>query len=188
MGSAKRPAVFLDRDGTLIDELGYLDDPDGVRLYPGAAEAVARLNEAGFATVLLTNQSGVARGLFDETRLGEIHARLESLLARAGARLDLILYCPHHPGVGAPPYRRDCECRKPKPGLFLEARRRLGLDMAASWAIGDARRDLSAARRAGVGHVLLVATGKGETQRAESEGLFDAFVPDLGAAVDRVLS
>lgn len=185
--ASSRPAVFLDRDGTLIDELGYLDDPERVRLYPGAGKALARLREAGLATVLVTNQSGVARGLFDEARLAQVHARLEQLLAADGARLDLILYCPHHPEIGAPPYRRTCACRKPEPGLFLDARRRLDLDLGRSWAIGDSRRDLEAARRAGVRHVLLVATGKGRAQREGSEGLFDAFVPDLAHAVERVL-
>jgi len=186
--NATRSAVFLDRDGTLIDELGYLNDASGVRLFPGAARAVARLNEAGFAVVLATNQSGIARGLLDESDLERIHARIGDLLATEGAHLDLVLYCPHHPRIGRPPFRKVCECRKPSPGMFLEAREKLDLDMASSWAIGDSRRDLEAGRWSRVGGALLVGTGKGQTQREHTADLYDAFVPDLPAAVEHVLA
>ncbi len=173
-GTGLRPAVFLDRDGTLITELGYLADPDALELVPGAGEALALLGGAGFARVLVTNQSGIARGLIEPPALDAVHARLRESLARAGGALDLVLVCPHHPELGAAPWRRACTCRKPEPGLILEAARRLGLDLARSWVVGDDRRDLEAGRRAGVPGRVLVLTGKGVQTRAalsaEEEG------------------
>ena len=154
-------AVFLDRDGTLLDELGYLARAEDLRLYPDAADAVRRLNDAGFLLVVVTNQSGIARGLLGEDELERVHARLADELERGGAHLDLVLHCPHHPDHGEAPLRGRCACRKPEPGLFFEAARRLGIDLAESWAIGDSARDVEAARRAGVRGRVLVATGKG---------------------------
>jgi len=162
-----RAGVFLDRDGTLIDELGYLGDPDGVHLYPGAAAAVRALNEAGLPVVLVTNQSGVARGMFTEADVAAVHRRLERELAAEGARLDLVLYCPHHPEHGAPPYRAACDCRKPLPGMYVRGARELGLDVERSFVVGDSARDLEGARAAGVAHLLLVKTGKGEAEDAK---------------------
>lgn len=185
----RRPAVFLDRDGTVLDELGYLADPDRVRLYPGAGAAIRRLNEAGLVVVVVTNQSGIARGLLDEDLLGRIHARLDEELLAAGARVDAYYHCPHHPDVGEPPWRMDCDCRKPLPGMFLAAARDLGLDPPRSFAVGDAARDLEAARRAGVRHRILVLTGKGEATRAALSAGDDVHVAaDLGAAVELVLA
>lgn len=184
------PAVFVDRDGTLIDELGYLTDPDGVLLFEGAAAALAEINRRGLPVVLFTNQSGVARGLLDEPRLAEIHARLEELLAEEGAHLDLILYCPHHPELGSPRYRRVCDCRKPAPGMLLEAQRRLGIDLARSWVVGDSRRDLEAGERAGVKRLVLVGTGKGEEERRlpGDDGRRYFFARDLRTAARRILA
>jgi D-glycero-D-manno-heptose 1,7-bisphosphate phosphatase len=176
-----RPGVFLDRDGTLMDELGYLGDPAGVRLYPGAARALRALNAAGLPLVLVTNQSGVARGMFSEADVDAVHARLAELLAAEGARLDLVLFCPHHPREGLAPYRRDCDCRKPAPGMYLAGARALGLDLAQSSAIGDSERDLEGARRAGIGHLVLVATGKG---RAADASLRAAGASDHAPARD----
>lgn len=183
--SGRRAAVFLDRDGTLLDEEGYLGDPEGVQLLRGAARAVAELNAAGLATVLVTNQSGVARGIFDEERLAAVHARVAELLSEEGAHLDLVLFCPHHPEHGAPPYRRVCDCRKPAPGMLLRAARALDVDLARSWVVGDAARDLEAGRNAGVPNLVLVLTGKGGTAAAElsSEEKRDVHVvADLPAA------
>ena len=160
-------AVFLDRDGTLLDELGYLARAEDVRLYPGAAAALRRLRDAGFLLVVVTNQSGIARGLFGAAELARVHARLADELEKGGARLDLVLHCPHHPDHGEPPLRARCACRKPEPGLFLEAARRLALDLEQSWSIGDSARDVEAARRAGVRGRVLVATGKGRATLAE---------------------
>jgi len=180
-----RPAVFLDRDGTLITELGYLGDPDALELVPGAGAALALLGRAGFARVVVTNQSGIARGLFGERDLERVHARLREALAAEGGGLELVLSCPHHPAIGAPPWRRVCPCRKPEPGLILEAARRLDLDLGRSWIVGDSARDLEAGRRAGVGHRVLVLTGKGAATRASlSPAELDdvVVVADLGAA------
>ena len=158
-----------------------------------AGRAVRRLNQAGLPVVLVTNQSGIARGLFDEQDLARVHAELARLLADEGAHLDLVRSCPHLPpgeGVqGDPRYVRACDCRKPAPGLTLDAARAAGLDLAASWSIGDALRDLEAGRRAGIGRLVLVATGKGASEevRPEARALPHAFVPDLAAAVELVL-
>jgi D-glycero-D-manno-heptose 1,7-bisphosphate phosphatase len=184
-----RPAVFLDRDGTLVREVDFLVHPDELELLPGAAEAVADLARAGFAVVLVTNQSGVARGYLDEARLAEIHVRLAELLAEHGAHLDLVLYCPHHPDHGGPEHRRACDCRKPAPGMTLEAIRRLDLDPAASWTIGDSLRDAQAGLAAGT-RAILVRTGKGEAQAPllADAGLEVAVAADLAEAARTVLA
>ncbi len=182
--SEGRKAVFLDRDGTVNAEVDYLSAPEQLVLLPGAARAIARLNRAGFATVLITNQSGVARGLFDEARLAEIHERLRELLAAEGAHLDAIHYCPHHPELGEPPYRRDCDCRKPRPGLLRRAAEELGLNLERCWSVGDAPRDLEAAAALGVPGIL-VASGKPVTE--ENAGRYPV-CPDLASAVERILA
>lgn len=186
-----RPGVFLDRDGTLLDEDGYLGDPALVRLFPAAARGVRALNAAGLPVVVVTNQSGVARGLFSESDVDAVHARLSELLAAECARLDLVLYCPHHPREGLPPYRRDCDCRKPAPGMYLAGARALGLDLAHSAVVGDSERDLEGARRAGIGHLFLVATGKGRDAdaRLRSAGAGGhALAQDLAEAAELFLS
>lgn len=158
-----RRAVFLDRDGTLTLETDWVRSPSELVLLPGAARAVRRLNDAGLAAVLVTNQSAVARGLLDERGLAAIHARLADELSAAGARLDGVYWCPHHPTEGVGAYRVECDCRKPRPGLLRRAAGELGIDLARSWIVGDAARDLEAGARAGVRGVL-VATGKGRTE------------------------
>lgn len=155
-----RSAVFLDRDGTLIEEVNYLARPDQVKLIPGAAEAVRRLNEMGVLVVVVTNQAGVARGYFPESRVAEVHAHLSALLARHGARIDAYYHCPHHPTAGIGRYRVDCDCRKPKPGLLLTAAHDLGIDLSRSWMIGDKPCDAEAGRAAGC-RTVLVRTGHG---------------------------
>ncbi len=164
------PALFLDRDGTLIDDVDYLVRANQIRLSREAALAVRSANEAGVPVVVVTNQSAIARGMLTEEDLAAIHENLARRLAAHGARVDAFYHCPHHPTEGAPPYRRACDCRKPEPGLFLRAARDLGLDLERSGAIGDSERDVEAARRAGVPHRRLV-TGPG----------------DLGPAVDEIL-
>jgi D-glycero-D-manno-heptose 1,7-bisphosphate phosphatase len=186
-----RRAVFLDRDGTLVDELGFLRRAEDLRLVPGAAEGVRAINAAGWCAIVVTNQSGIARGLFDEAELAAVHARLERELARAGARLDAILHCPHHPAHGEPPLRRECACRKPAPGLLLEAARRFALDLGQSWTVGDSLRDLEAGRRAELAGSVLVLTGKGRDEFARLAPLEAAHVrtaPDLPAAVRLILA
>lgn len=168
-----REAVFLDRDGTLIEEVNYLAHPDQVRLIPGAADAVRRWNERGVLVVVVTNQAGVARGYFPESRVTEVHGRLAALLSEHGANVDAFLYCPHHPSEGVGGYRVACECRKPKPGMLLAAARRFDIDLSLSWMIGDKPCDAEAGQAAGC-RSLLVRTGHGAH-------LSDA-VADLAAA------
>lgn len=155
-----RKAVFMDRDGTVCEEVGYVNHVDRLRLLPRSAEAIRRCNEAGFQTVVVTNQAGVARGYFREDMVDQVHDRLRELLAASGARLDGIYYCPHHPSEGPGPYRSLCECRKPKPGMLHRARDEMGIDLTSSYMVGDSSRDVEAARNAGV-TPLLVLTGYG---------------------------
>jgi D-glycero-D-manno-heptose 1,7-bisphosphate phosphatase len=176
-----REAVFLDRDGTLIEEVHYLSAPEQVRPIPGAADAVRQLNAAGVLVVVVTNQAGVARGYFPERRVAEAHERLSALLAEAGARVDAYFYCPHHPTEGVGAYRAECACRKPKPGMLLTAARELDIDLGRSWMIGDKPDDAEAGLAAGC-RTILVRTGHGRALPAEANA-----VDDLAAAVVRVI-
>ncbi len=183
-----RPAVFLDRDGTIVREVEYLRSPRELRLLPRAAEAIRRLNEAGFAVVVVTNQSGIARGLLTEDDLEEIHAVLRRRLARGRAKLDAIYFCPHHPEAARREYRRRCRCRKPAPGMLLRAAEELELDLGRSYAIGDGERDVEAGRRAGC-RTVLVRTGYGAgTEARLGAGLpADHVADDLSRAVAWIL-
>jgi len=155
-----RPAVFLDRDGTLIEERGYLDRLDLIALIARAPAALRRLQEAGFALVVVTNQAGVARGLFDEAFVRQAHEHLATLLARDGIALDGYYYCPHHPDGIVDRYRRVCRCRKPGPGMVEQAARELHLDVGRSFVVGDKWLDVEMARNAGA-RGILVRTGYG---------------------------
>ncbi|NOT30503.1 MAG: D-glycero-beta-D-manno-heptose 1,7-bisphosphate 7-phosphatase [Planctomycetes bacterium] len=184
-----RRAVFLDRDGTLVDELGFLRDPADLRLLPGAAEGLRLFNRAGWLAIVVTNQSGIARGLFDERQLAEVHARLEAELARRDARLDAILYCPHHPDHGRAPLRMTCTCRKPAAGMLLAAAERFALELGACWTVGDSLRDLEAGRRAGLAGGILVLTGKGRDELARaSAGASVLTAADLPTAARAILA
>jgi D-glycero-D-manno-heptose 1,7-bisphosphate phosphatase len=154
-------AVFLDRDGVIIDDVHYLARFDQVRLIPGAATAIRRLNQAAIPVVVVTNQSGVARGLFPESFVPLVHAHLSELLADWGAHIDRFYYCPHHPDKGIEPYVVDCCCRKPKPGMLHQAATEMGLNLARSWMIGDKLSDLQAGSAAGC-RTILVRTGHGK--------------------------
>jgi len=160
-----RRAVFIDRDGTISEEVGYVNHVTRYRVFPFAAEALRLLHDAGWLAVLVTNQAGVARGYFREELIGEVHARLAAELGRGGERLDAVYYCPHHPSVGEPPYRQDCDCRKPRPGLIRRAAEDLGLDLAGCWMVGDRYSDVELARNAGVRSALvLTGYGRGELE------------------------
>ena len=161
-----RPAVFLDRDGTIVREVDYLRSAHSLRLLPGAAEAIRRLNRAGYAVVIATNQSGIARGLLTEDDLKGIHGTLIQRLAKRGARIDAIYYCPHHPQAAVERYRRRCRCRKPQSGMLARAARDLQLDLARSVAVGDSARDIEAGQRAGC-RTVLVRTGYGAEAEAD---------------------
>ncbi len=185
-----RPAVFLDRDGTLNEEVGYINHIDRFMVFPWTPAAVRRLNQAGIPAVVVTNQSGVARGYFPETLIHEIHERLEATLAREGASLDRIYYCPHLPDAQVASYRRACDCRKPAPGLLRRAALDLDLDLKASFVISDRYQDLSMAFEVGAsGVLLLTGYGKGEYlyHRDKWPRQPDFVAEDLPAGVDWVL-
>ena len=185
-----RPAIFMDRDGTVSDEVGYVNHIDRYRLLPRSAAAIRRINEAGYLSFVVTNQAGVARGLFDEALILKVHETLNRWLGESGARLDGIYYCPHHPKEGQPPWRLDCDCRKPKPGLLLRAAREHDVDLSASYMIGDTVLDIEAARNVGAtGVLVLTGYGKGDQIfRMAQRGLQPAFIaPDLLDAVDWIL-
>jgi D-glycero-D-manno-heptose 1,7-bisphosphate phosphatase len=179
-------AVFLDRDGTLIVERGYITVPDNVELIPGAAAAVVRLRDAGWKVIVVTNQGAVAKGMITEDELGLIHFRMVSMLAEQGAQLDGLYYCPHHPDGDQMQYSVECDCRKPRPGLLERAAGEHGIELSESVMIGDTLRDLEAGRGAGTRGVL-VLTGHGGATAAEEHGA-DHVAPDLAAAVDWILT
>ena len=161
-----RRAVFLDRDGTLIEEVGYLDRVDRVDLYPWSIDAVRALNRAGLRVVMVTNQSGVARGFFTEAVVDEIHRHIAALLEAGGAYIDAYYYCPHHPDGKVAAYARACDCRKPGRGLVDRAARDLGIDPVRSFVVGDRWLDVALARAVGARGVL-VRTGYGGTEAAK---------------------
>ncbi len=156
-----RRAVFLDRDGTLGREVGYINMPERLELAPGAGAFVRAVNGRGVAAVLVTNQAGAARGYYPPHVTEETHDRLQRLLAAEGARLDGVYVCLHHPELGPPGLRKRCTCRKPRPGLLRQAAQDLGLDLARSVMVGDTFHDVGAGRAAGVQAVVMLRTGYG---------------------------
>ena len=156
-----RRTIFLDRDGTLCHEVGYVNHPDRLALFPGAARTLRRLREEGWAVVVVTNQAGVARGYFPWHVVQQTHARLRALLAEENTGVDGIYACPHHPDVGGPGFRKACSCRKPRPGMLLRASHELDLDLSRSYIVGDSFRDVGAGRNAGLAGTVLLRTGYG---------------------------
>lgn len=169
----------MDRDGTLAHEVGYINHLSRFKLYPFAVEAVRLVNRSGFLAVVVTNQAGVARGYFPESMIHEVHGQVRAVMESGGAHLDGIYYCPHHPSVGAPPYRQDCDCRKPRPGLVLRAAAELGIDLPRSWVVGDRPGDLELAWKVGA-RGALVKTGYGLGELAFNRARFQR-EPDLVA-------
>ncbi len=162
----KRPAIFMDRDGTLSHEVGYVNHLSRFRLFSWTVDAVRLINRSGFLAVVVTNQAGVARGYFPESLIHDVHASLRARMDEGDARLDAIYFCPHHPSVGEAPYRLDCDCRKPRPGLLRRAERELGADLERSWVIGDRRGDLQLAWSVGArGALVKSGYGLGEWER-----------------------
>lgn len=168
-GTPRRPALFLDRDGTIVEEVGHLRRPEDVRLIPGAAEVIARANARQIPVIVVTNQSGIGRGLFGWADLVAVENRIESELAARGARIDAVLACPFHRD-GRPPYRHpDHPARKPNAGLLLHAQSAFAVDLAVSWIIGDRAGDIGAGRAAGLAGGMHMATGCGR-DAGEREG------------------
>jgi D-glycero-D-manno-heptose 1,7-bisphosphate phosphatase len=161
----RQTAVFLDRDGTINEEVGYMDRLEKLKLIPVAAEAIRLINSSGMRAVVVTNQSGVARGLFDEAFVETVHVRLREMLRAEGAFLDGIYFCPHHPTEGRERYLLTCDCRKPAPGLLLQAAADLNLDPVRSYMVGDTLKDIEAGIRAGA-RGILVRTGYGSESAA----------------------
>lgn len=171
--------IFLDRDGTINVERHYLDDPDQLELLPGAAEGLRAMQLMGFGLVVVTNQSGLARGYFDEARLEQIHARLRAMLAQQGVQLNAFYHCPHHPDEG-------CDCRKPRTGMLHRAAEELGCEPALSYVIGDKACDVELGNRAGA-TTMLVRTGYGARYaRPPGAPAPDYFVDDLNHAAQLI--
>jgi histidinol-phosphate phosphatase family protein len=174
--------VFLDRDGTINRDVHHLSDPAQLELLPGAAEGLRRLCAAGCQLVVVSNQSPIGRGWFDEARLHQINGRLAEMLAAEGVSIAGWYWCPHTPEAG-------CTCRKPAPGLFFRARDELGVILEGSWIVGDRLSDMQAGRQAGA-RSILVATGygQGESELPERSACVDYFVPTLAEAADVILT
>jgi D-glycero-D-manno-heptose 1,7-bisphosphate phosphatase len=182
-----RAAVFIDRDGTLIDEAGYLNHLDRLQLFPYTVDAVRQLNRGGFAVVVITNQAGIARGIVPEPFLATAHRHISARLEAGGARVDAYYYCPHHPDGIVESLRRVCDCRKPQPGLLHRAAAELGVDLATSFTIGDRWHDIAAGRAAGT-RTVLVGTGYGEGDELRPAGVSaDAVVDNLAGAAAWIL-
>ena len=181
----QRPAVFLDRDGTLNIERELVRRSEDLSLIDGVPSALKSLQDDGFALIVVTNQSAIARGTLSEDELRSVHDRLTELLASEGVSLDGIFYCPHHPTEGAPPLKSACECRKPAPGMIQDAAKKHDLDLARSWMVGDNISDIRAAESAGI-QSLLVLTGKG--QRFADQLPSSRVTEDLSAAAQKILS
>lgn len=170
--------VFFDRDGTINVDLDYLSDPKKLKLIPGAVEAIKEANDLGVRVFVITNQSGVARGLYDEKDVQAVHHRLQEVLKQYGARIDALFYCPHHPNYGIPPYRKVCTCRKPNTGMLKEAQKSFGINLKASFVVGDKCTDIETGRNAGCGTVL-VLTGYWTTEAEECGKRSDYVARDI---------
>lgn len=183
-----QPAVFLDRDGTLVEEVGYLDRLERLAFYPWSIDAVRLLNRAGLQVVVISNQAGIARGIFEERAVGVAHQFISERLAAAGATIAGYYYCPHHPEAPLPAYRRDCDCRKPRPGLVRRAERELGLDLPRSFVVGDRWTDVQVANAVGA-RAILVRTGYGgsEATRQPSDVRVDVVAANLMEATVWIL-
>jgi len=158
-----RPAVFLDRDGTMIEEVGYLDRREDVRWFPWTVDAIRLLKRAGYLVCVVSNQGGIGLGLFDETFVRDMHASLDATLREAGAVVDGWFFCPHHPDAVIPELKTPCVCRKPGRGMIDEAQARLDIDLARSWVVGDRDVDVLMAQTVGA-RGILVRTGHGERE------------------------
>ena len=171
-----KAAIFLDRDGTLIKETNYLLSVEQISVFENSFEAVRRINSSGLLAIVVTNQSAVARGLLSEQQLATIHRSLRIQFSRNGAKLDAIHYCPHHPSEGSGINTRQCKCRKPNPGMLIQAASEFGLDLTQSVLIGDKLVDVETGQRAGTGSVL-VKTGYGEETATKLENEFGSQRP-----------
>lgn len=181
----RRPAAFIDRDGVINREREYVYRIEDFELVPGAIEGLRRLHEAGYALVVVTNQAGIARGLYTEADFQQLSSHMWQLLKGHGIDLAGIYHCPHHPTAGQGEYRRDCDCRKPAPGMLLRAAAELDLDLSRSVMVGDKRSDAEAGRAAGIREAVLVRTGHG---LSEDDERYASTFDTLPQAVEHLLS
>jgi D-glycero-D-manno-heptose 1,7-bisphosphate phosphatase len=186
-------AVFLDRDGTINEEVGYLDRIEKLKIFPNAYNAIRLINNSGMKAVVVSNQAGVARGFFTEEFVVSVNELMQANLNNQGARIDKFYYCPHHPTEGKGIYLQNCVCRKPAPGMLIRASRELGIDLTASYLIGDRFLDMETAKRAGAKGIL-VKTGYGESllqddgpDTATPENKPDFIATDIHDAVEWIL-
>jgi D-glycero-D-manno-heptose 1,7-bisphosphate phosphatase len=189
VGQTTRRAVFLDRDGTLIEEVGYLDRVDRLAFFPYTVDAIRQLNRAGFLVVVITNQAGIARGIVRESFVAEAHAHISQRLQAGGARVDAFYYCPHHPDGTVESLRMACDCRKPQPGMLRRAAADLGIDLRSSFSVGDRLHDVAAGRATGA-RTILVRTGYGASEEAaiQDGSRPEAVVDNLAAAASWILT
>ncbi len=180
-----RRAVFLDRDGTINEEVGYLSKLEQLKLLPRSAAAIRMLNQRGIPVIVVTNQSGVARGYFGEDFVQALHDCLQRQLNSEDAHIDAFYYCPHHPVEGLDPYRRVCACRKPEAGMLLQASRELRIDLSRSYMVGDVMKDVRAGKKAGTKGIL-VLTGYGVNEQIQEDSP-DYLAIDLLAAVEWII-
>lgn len=180
-----RRGAFIDRDGVINEERGYVHRDEDFVLLPGVAKGLRQLQQAGFALVVVTNQAGIARGLYDEGRFHGISRHMRMLLEREAVRFDGVYFCPHHPEGVVQRYRRLCNCRKPRPGLLWQAAADLGLELAESILVGDKASDIAAGRAAGIARCVLVRSGH-EVSPADEQAA-DACLPDLAAAASWIV-
>lgn len=181
----RRPqrAVFLDRDGTVFEDMEFSVAPEKVRVLPGAVEGLRKLQDAGYVLIIITNQSGVARGLFDESGLQAIHEHMVGMLAERGVRIEAVYYCPHYPEGAVPSYAVKCDCRKPRPGMLLRAAAEHGIDLSRSWMVGDRPADVGVGRAAACRTVRVLTGG----QPVEGDPEPDFLARDLDAAAEFIL-
>ncbi len=183
-------AVFIDRDGTISEEVGYINHPSRFRLFPYSAPAIKKLNDNGWLAIVITNQAGVARGYFSEALITQVHQQMREDLEQHNAQLDAVFYCAHHPTVGEPPYRADCNCRKPKPGLVQRAVTELDVGLDQSWMVGDRYSDIQLARNAGLRSAFVLSgygRGEWEHQRTSWKQQPDLVAENLLEAVEVIV-
>ncbi|MDI6804682.1 MAG: D-glycero-beta-D-manno-heptose 1,7-bisphosphate 7-phosphatase [Bacteroidota bacterium] len=169
--------IFLDRDGTINEELEFISSPDEVILIPGSAEAIKEANKLGLKVFVITNQSGIARGLIKGDELAAVHNSLVELLSKEGAHLDAIYFCPHHPEYGEAQYRVECDCRKPNTGMLKQAEAEFGIDLKQSFVIGDRIVDVKAAHSVGAKSILvLTGYGKNQIDEIQSQNIYVDYI------------
>lgn len=184
--NTKRPAVFLDRDGTINQEKNYLFRAEDFEFIPGVPEAIKKLRKSGYLVIVVTNQSGVARGYFSLEDVTRLHEHMQNELSKEGASIDAFYICPHHPEHGVGDFRKECDCRKGRPGLLFKASADLDIDLQKSFMIGDKVADIEAAENAGC-QPILVLTGYGQESRHQVDVTRTMVCEDLGAAVKMIL-